>query len=174
MVNFCVLTANIINSVRTLPSYFVIFEVILQQCFEFQFYFIRKIKKWTKVVFYNSSMPAWSSDYNNFTNTFILSHTKLIMSATTHATSSLEPVLATETPGPGMLWEIINYDQKLGKRMHALNKNNSALKILSEAFSFSVDEVLWIGVTCAVGFLLCCTRGFGHLGPIGCVEEAMW
>jgi hypothetical protein len=91
------------------------------------------------------------------------------------ATSPIpEAELVTETPGPGLLWEIINYDQKLGKRMHAMNKSNSALRILSECFSFSVDESLWIGVSCAVGFLLCCSRGFGRLGPIGCVEEALW
>ena len=84
------------------------------------------------------------------------------------------PVLATETPGPGLLWEVINYDQKLGHRMYQQTQNNAALKIFSDLFSFSVDEVLWIGITCAVGFLLCCTRGFGQWGSIGCVEEALW
>lgn len=89
--------------------------------------------------------------------------------------SEIDPeVPVTETPGPGILWEIINYDQKLGKQIHAQNKNNAALKILSECFSFSVDESLWIGISCAVGFLLCCSRGFGQWGPIGCVEEALW
>ena len=79
-----------------------------------------------------------------------------------------------ETPGPGLLWEIINYDKKLGYQTWQKKKNSSFLTIISELFSFSVDESLFIGISCAIGFLLCCTRGFGLLSPIGCVEEGLW
>lgn len=58
--------------------------------------------------------------------------------------------------------------------MHDMYKCNKPLYILAEVFSFSVDELLWIGITCVGAFLLSCTRGFGMLRPIGCIEEALW